>query len=176
METANNHSKNPGHDRIPILPTRHGNNITIQMIKIPTPIPILPTRHGNSARFPTCFAHLESFRSYLRGMETLTDVYVFFDVTNIPILPTRHGNCYWVRQYFSRPFIPILPTRHGNPFRSLSPVHSYLIPILPTRHGNCRITLFNAPETSIFRSYLRGMEIRRRTVSYHTICRFRSYL
>ena len=94
----------------------------------------------------------------------------------VPILPTRHGNTSGTiaesrYDLSSDPTYEAWKHNHANANLKRFPA----VPILPTRHGNR--TLFNVPtETLGFRSYLRGMETRKRSNRNRPPCKFRSYL
>ena len=120
-------------------------------------IPILPTRHGNLVSLLYRY-NFSAFLSYLRGMETSRSACSLSIRHNIPILPTRHGNLflYFFCELLIVKFLsylrgmetpasrhPTLPKSYSyptyeawkldHPIRRLFPL---FIPILPTRHGN----------------------------------------
>ena len=87
--------------------------------------------------FISLFPDFKPFRSYLRGMETWSQYSSF------------HQNTPQFRSYlrgmetnhFHPPFhpmglVPILPTRHGNYNLHIASLLVCQVPILPTRHGN----------------------------------------
>jgi len=136
-------------------------------------------RNGNFSSIST-FRSIESFLSYLWGMETDIILSGVIFLPSVLILPMRNGNTASVKfatfvspgsyptyeewkpllSAISSPFglVLILPMRNGNSKSYPSSVSTVFVLILPMRNGNVLLHNQSLYQYPLFLSYLWGME------------------